>query len=102
MAIGKYKSEHSYAIFILSVILLFFSLILYVKIKNDCREMLNENFSLESALDGYGSQVKVNASEINDLISRKRIEKIAKNQFNLVVAEPESIRVILNWLYERA
>ncbi len=96
MAISKYKSEHNYAIFISSIILLFFSLILYVKIKNDCRELVHENFSLEGVLDGYGSQVKVNLSEINYLISRKRIEKIAEKHFNLVVAEPESIRVILN------
>jgi len=93
---SNYRTEHHYATFITSIILFFFSLTLYVKIKNDCRELTHENFSLEQEVDGYGSRVKVNLSEINNLISRKRIEKIAKNQFNLIVAEPESIIVILN------
>tara|TARA_B100000029_G_C17200558_1_gene824210 strand:- start:232 stop:516 length:285 start_codon:yes stop_codon:yes gene_type:complete len=93
---SKHRYEHHYAIFISSIVLFFFSLTLYVKIKNDCRELTHENFSLEEEVDGYGSQVKVNLSEINNLISRKRIEKIAQSEFNLVVAEPESIIVILN------
>ena len=91
----KYRSNNQYAIFIASIIIIFFCLILYVTIKNDCRELTHENFSLEQEVDGYGSQIKYNASDINILIGRKRIERIAMEKFNLIAADPESIIVVL-------
>lgn len=93
---SRYRNENQYAIFITAIILLFFSLTLYVKIKNDCRELTHENFSLEQQINGYGSIIKSNYSEINDLISRNRIENLAKKEFNLISAEPESIIIFFN------
>ena len=85
-----------YFLFISTIIYLSIFFITYVTIKNDCRNLINENYLLEDKKKSYGSQITYNKSKVKTLMGRKRIEKIGMSEFNLVVAEPESVIVVIN------
>lgn len=95
MSPRKNESFLSYLFFFGVTVTIFSLLIIFVTIKNDCIYIRNEIYHLQNILDYKKNGVKIISAEVNRLSRRDRIEKIARENFNLVVPSPESLIVYL-------
>ena len=91
----KNKSLNDFLFFFGFVILTISFFISFVTMKNDCIYLRNQIYHINSIKTSHLNRVKVLSGKVKELSGQGRIEKVAKEKFDLHAPAPESLTVYL-------
>ena len=98
MKFGNPKKNKSIADFLFFFGFVTLSVVIFISmvtLKNECIFLRNEIYHLDNIKTTHLNRVKVLAGEVKNLSRQDRIEKLAYENFQLHVPEPESLIVYM-------